>query len=171
MHRLILALIKFNNNNNNIRIHRCNSRYFTISWLHHEPSPTCMLKWARRNCVQIMCNTLSAYHVQHVMFRAMGYEWTAQLLSLTEFTSHLFELYFIGWTISRWRRVKNPEQPEKSPCDELQKMPHTKARRLKPQVRLEPAQQHWWQARKAGVLTVTPRIALAVKICEHKHKN
>ena len=32
------------------------------------------------------------------------------------------------------------EYPEKSPCDELQKMPHTKARRFKHQARLEPAQ-------------------------------
>ena len=37
-------------------------------------------------------------------------------------------------------------------------MPHTKARRFKPQVRLEPAQRHWWQARKADVLTVTARV-------------
>ena len=52
------------------------------------------------------------------------------------------------------------EYPEKTPGDELQKMPHTKARRFKPQARLEPAQQHWWQAKKADVLTVTPRVAL-----------
>ena len=39
-------------------------------------------------------------------------------------------------------------------------MPHTKARRFKPQARLEPPQQHWWQAKKADVLTVTPRVAL-----------
>ena len=32
----------------------------------------------------------------------MWYEGTAQLLSLTEFKSHLFELYIIGWTINRW---------------------------------------------------------------------
>ena len=45
-----------------------------------------------------------ANHVQHterlsrasVMIRATWYEGTAQLLSLTEFKSHLFELYFIG---------------------------------------------------------------------------
>ena len=45
------------------------------------------------------------------------------------------------------------ECPEKTPGDELQKTPHTKARRFKPQARLEPVQQ---QARKADVLTVTP---------------
>ena len=32
---------------------------------------------------------------------------------------------------------KKPEYPQKTPDDELQKMPHTKAR--KPQARLEPA--------------------------------
>ena len=48
--------------------------------------------------------TSSAYHVQHVVLRATWYEGTAQLLSLTEYKSHLFELYFIGWDINRWRR-------------------------------------------------------------------
>ena len=49
--------------------------------------------------------------------------------------------------------------PGETPGDELQKMPHTKASRFKPKARLEPAQQHWWQARKADVLTVTPGVA------------
>ena len=31
-----------------------------------------------------------------------------------------------------------PEYPEKTPDDELQKTPHTKARKFKPQLRLEP---------------------------------
>ena len=34
---------------------------------------------------------------------------------------------------------RKPEYPEKTPDDELQKMPHTKARGFKPQTRLEPA--------------------------------
>ena len=54
---------------------------------------------------------------------------------------------------------RKPEHPEKTPNDELQKMPHTKARKIKPQLRLEPALQRWWQARKADVLTITPRVA------------
>ena len=54
---------------------------------------------------------------------------------------------------------RKPEYLEKTPGDELQKMPHTTARRFKPQARLEPAQYHWWQARKADMLTVTPRVA------------
>ena len=45
--------------------------------------------------------------------------------------------------------------PGETPCDGLQKMSHTKARRFKPQARLEPALLHWWQASKADMLTVT----------------
>ena len=88
-----------------------------------------------------------ANHVQHieclcasVMLRATWYERTAQLLSLIELKSHLFELYFIGWTIKLMKEGRKPENPEKTPGDQLQKMPHTTARRFKPQVRLEPAQ-------------------------------
>ena len=60
---------------------------------------------------------------------------------------------------------RKPEYPEKTPCDELRKMTHTKARKFKPQTRLEPAQQHWWQAREAGVLTVTPRVVPVIIPC------
>ena len=45
-----------------------------------------------------------AYHMQHVLLRATWYEGTAQLLSLTELKSHLFELYFMGWTIKPMKR-------------------------------------------------------------------
>ena len=54
---------------------------------------------------------------------------------------------------------RKPEYPEKTPCDELQKVPYTKARKSKPQERVEPAQQHWWQGWKADLVTVTPRVA------------
>ena len=50
---------------------------------------------------------------------------------------------------------RKPEYPEKTPGDEFQKMPHTTARRFKPPARLKHAQKHWWQARKADMLTVT----------------
>ena len=52
--------------------------------------------------------------------------------SLTELRSHLFELYFIGWTIKSMKEGKKPEYPEKTPGDELQKMPHTTVQRFKP---------------------------------------
>ena len=86
----------FGNNNNNNRIQRRYSRFFTISSQRRELSPTRTLKWPRRNRVQITRNTSSAYHVQYVMLRATWCERTAQLLSLTELKSHLFELYFVG---------------------------------------------------------------------------
>ena len=73
------------------------------------------------------------------MLRATWYEGTAQLLSLTELKSHLFELYFIGRTIKPMKEGRKPEYPEKTPGYELQKIPHTTARRFKPQARLEPA--------------------------------
>ena len=34
---------------------------------------------------------------------------------------------------------RKPEYPEKTPDDEFQKMPHTKAKKFEPQARLEPA--------------------------------
>ena len=34
---------------------------------------------------------------------------------------------------------RRPEYPEKTPDDELKKMPHTKARKFEPRPRLEPA--------------------------------
>ena len=75
-----------NNNNNNNHIQRRYSRYFAVSSRRREPSPTRTLKWPG--------------HVQHIerLSRASAtwYEGTAQLLSLTELKSHLFELYFIG---------------------------------------------------------------------------
>ena len=49
------------NNNDNNRIQRRYSRFFTISSQRRELSPT---RTPRRNRVQITCNTLSAYHVQ-----------------------------------------------------------------------------------------------------------
>ena len=60
---------------------------------------------------------------------------------------------------------RKPEYPEKTPDNELQKMPHTTTRKFKPQARLKPTLKHWWQARKADVLTVTPRVAPA---CLHE---
>ena len=53
---------------------------------------------------------------------------------------------------------RKQEYLEKTPGDEFQKMPHTTVQRFMSQARLEPAQQHWWLARKADVLTVTPRV-------------
>ena len=43
------------------------SRFFTICSLRRELSPKHTLKWPRHNHVKIICNTSSAYHVQHVL--------------------------------------------------------------------------------------------------------
>ena len=50
-------------------IERLNSRFFTLSSLRRELSPTCTLKWPQCSRVQFMCNTSSAYHMQHDMLR------------------------------------------------------------------------------------------------------
>ena len=94
-------------NNNNNRIQRCNSRFFTISSLRCEPSQTHMLKWPGRIRMQITCNKSSTYYMQHVVLHGTWYNGTAQLWNSTESKLHLFELYFIGWTINRWRRGGN----------------------------------------------------------------
>ena len=64
---------------------------------------------------------------------------------------------------------RKPKYQEKTPGDELQKMSQTKARKFKPQPRLEHAQQHWWQAKKADVLTVTPRAAPLCDLVRPSH--
>ena len=87
------TIVDNNNNNNNDNNRKCAIRdfflFFTISSLRREPSPTSTLMWLGRNRVQITSNTSSASC-------ATWYEGTAQVLSLTELKSHLFELYFIG---------------------------------------------------------------------------
>ena len=120
LHHLTVHTLCFNsfnnNNNNNNRFHRHNLRFFTISIQRHEPSPTHMLKWPGCNRVQITCNTSSACHVQHVVLRATWYKGTAQLLTLTELKSHLFEFYFISWTINPLRRGENPWRQASFDC-------------------------------------------------------
>ena len=102
------------------------------------------------NCLQPQVARVQscANHVQHierlsyasVMLRATWYEGTAQLLSLTEFKSHLFQFFYsVGWTIKPMKDGRKPVYPEKTPGDERQKMPHTTAWRFKPQAILEPA--------------------------------
>ena len=41
--------------------------------------------------------------------------------------------------------------------------------KFKPQLRLKPALEHWWQARKADVLTITPCIAPRCAVCVSLH--
>ena len=60
------------NNNGDTYIERRNLRFFTISSLPRELSPTQTLKWPRCNGVQITCNILSAYHVQLIVCHMVG---------------------------------------------------------------------------------------------------
>ena len=60
------------NNNNNNRIQMHYSRFFTISSQRRELSPTCTLKWPRRNRAHITCNTSSADHVQVSCYMPLG---------------------------------------------------------------------------------------------------
>ena len=83
---------------NNNHIQRCNLKFFL-------QSPHCAANHlqhvAWRNPVEIMCNTSSAYHVQHVMLCAMWHEGKAQLLSLTKLISHLFEPILLAKPLNR----------------------------------------------------------------------
>ena len=63
---------KINHNNNNNRIQRCYSRFFTISSQCRKLSPAHMLKWPRGNCAQTTCNTLSAHQVQVSCYEPLG---------------------------------------------------------------------------------------------------
>ena len=113
---------------NNDMIRR-KSWYFTIFSLHHELSPTSILTWQRRSCVQITCNTSGAYHVQHVchVLRTEN--------SAIDFERAVvaFIFKFISWaeTMDRYGEERKPERPEKIFNDELHKTPYTKARTFK----------------------------------------
>ena len=58
--------------NNNNRIQRRYSRFFTISSQCRKLSPTRTLKWPGRNRVQITCNTSSACHLQVSCYVPLG---------------------------------------------------------------------------------------------------
>ena len=93
-------------NNNNNCIQRHSSRLCTISSLHREPSSTHTFKWPRHNVCKscathwalISCNMLC--YAPYGTKRQVRDSWS-------EFKLHLFELYFIGWTIIRW--LSNPK--------------------------------------------------------------
>ena len=90
-----------NDINNNNCIQRRNSRFFHNRLVAPRTVSNTYAQVARRIRVQITCNSSSAYHVQHTVLYATWYEGTAQLLNMTVLKSHLFELYFIGWTNNR----------------------------------------------------------------------
>ena len=122
-------------NNNNDSIEKRNSRFFTISSLRRKLSPTCTLKWPGCNCVQITCNTSGAYHVQHVMCHLVRRDSSAIKFDRVyiRFSSALYPLIPLAH-----EGGKEPKYLKKNPNNKLQKMPHTKAQKFKPQPRLKP---------------------------------
>ena len=146
----------YNYNNNTDHIERRNSRFFTISSLYCEVSPARTLKWPGRNHVQITCNTSGMHHVRHVLCHMVQRDSSTITFHNAEISFNLALCYWLKpLTHEGWRK---PQYPEKTPDDKLQKMPYTKVLKFKSQPRLEPALWHWWQARKADVLTATPCI-------------
>ena len=132
---------------NNDYIERCNSRFF----LQSPHCPTNCLQHVRSSGQgEIMCTSRATYRVLITcnMLCASWYERTAQRLSLTEFKSRLFGFILLAETINRWKREETRVPGKKTPDDGLQKMPHTKTRKFKPQRRLKPTLSHWWRLGK-----------------------
>ena len=136
-------------------------------------SPHCV-----RNCLQhvrsrdqgpVVCKSCAAHTglITCKMSCTTWYKGTAQLLSLTELKSRfvvVVVVFFFSFLL--FAELLTDEGGEnigvagEKPCRRAYaKMPHTNARKCKPQLRLEPALLHWWQAKKADVLTMTPRVA------------
>ena len=82
-----------NNNNNNNGIETCNSRFFTISSLSRELSLT-----HSGGQGAIVCKSSAAHQALNTcnLSCATWYEGTAELLSLADSKSHLFQLHFSG---------------------------------------------------------------------------
>ena len=103
---------------NNNCIERHNLRFFfTISSLRHELSTTHMLKWPGHSHMQITCNTLNAYHVQHVMCHVVRRDSTAIKFDRLEIAI-IFALFY--W-LKPLTDEGGEEYSEKTPDDELQK--------------------------------------------------
>ena len=94
-----------------------------------------------------MCKSHATYQarIKHNILCPTRYEETALLLSKTELKSHLFLLFaflFFGYKLVKPFTNEGEEEtgvPKRTPDDGLQKMTHSKARKFKPQPRLEPA--------------------------------
>ena len=90
----------------NIRIQRRHSRFFTISSLGRELSPTRTLKWPRHNRVKITCCTSSAYHVQRVVCHWVRRDSSAIEFDRAEIAFILALLYWLKPSVSRLRRLR-----------------------------------------------------------------
>ena len=102
-------------------------------------SPHCVANCLQHagNRVQITCSTESACHVQHGVCHAVGKDSSAIKFERVKLTFFLPSFYWLNHKPTK--KGRKPEYPEKTPDDELQKMPHTKTRQIQPELRLEPA--------------------------------
>ena len=64
---------------------------------------------------------------------------------------------------------RTPEYTEETPDDELQKRPHTKAQRFKPQARLEPALVAGQEGRRANHYTKRRPITMIILVLWSRH--
>ena len=94
-----------NNNDNNDRIKRRSLRFVHS----HNCAANCLQHVRSSGQGGIICKSRATCRalITCNMSCATWYEGTAQRLSLTEFISHLFHLYLIGWTFNWWRRGGN----------------------------------------------------------------
>ena len=94
-----------------------------------------MLKWPGRSVVQIMCNTSSAYHMQHAIDHMVrGGNWA---IKFDRVEIIVILAFFIFWNYELMKEVRIPKYPEKNPDNKLQKNPYAKAWKWKPELRLE----------------------------------
>ena len=108
-----------NNNDNNDCIERCNLRFFLIASLHCGLSPTHMLKWPGRNCVQIMCNLSGAHQVQHVVCHMVWRDSSAKKFDKVEIAYILASFYWLKQLTNEGG--EEPENQKKTPDDKLEK--------------------------------------------------
>ena len=154
-----MSAITITNNHTERRNSRfVQSPHCTISSLHCELSPKHTLRRPGRYRVHITCNTLSTYHMQHVCPMVQRDSSAVKF----ELKLHLSQFYFIGWNHQSMKVGKKPECPQKTPDDELQKMPHTQAPKFKPNRESNP---HTSTGRRKAdiapdVLTITPLLTL-----------
>ena len=145
LHNCGKIIIIINDNNNN-----CIERR-----LHRELSSTRTLKWPGRNRVQITWHTSSAFHVQHVVCHVVRRDSSAIKFNRVEIELILALFYWL-------KPIKEGRKPE---CQETGKPLTTSFRKchiLKPKNSSWGLKPHWWQARKADLLTITPRVAHAI---------
>ena len=99
--------------------------------------------------MQITSNITSAYHVQHVACHVVQMDSSAIKFDRVEIAFSLASF--------DWLKPSNGKREEKTPDDELQKMPYTEVRKFKPQSRSRTLALVAEQVKESDVLTSTPR--------------